>query len=191
MQRFTSFSFSSSTFLNTPAELSLISCGQLCLSMHSGCFHSAHFWRVIYLLADLLISETHTHTKASQTHTPQARERKTCSARKQVDDQTGLTEAVWCLYRDLVLEICFTYSTLTALPLNSECEGDGYFRSEPGPVTQPFCCFKEWLPGTGTRLVLKKDLALIAQQYIFIGTPWHMKERRKCLKVRIKFDIRL
>ena len=117
--------------------------------------------------------DTHTHT---QTHTPEARERKTCSARKQVDDQTGLTEAVWCLYRDLVLEICFTYSTLTALPLNSECEGDGYFRSEPGPVTQPFCFLKEQLPGTGMWLVLKKDLALIAQQYIFIGTPWHKEE---------------
>ena len=117
--------------------------------------------------------QRHTHT---QTHTPEARERKTCSARKQVDDQTGLTEAVWCLYRDLVLEICFTYSTLTALPLNSECEGDGYFRSEPGPVTQPFCFLKEQLPGTGMWLVLKKDLALIAQQYIFIGTPWHKEE---------------
>lgn len=68
MQRFKSFSFSSSTFLNTPAELSLISCGQLCLSMHSGCFHSAHFWRVIYLLADLLISDTHTHKSFTNTH---------------------------------------------------------------------------------------------------------------------------
>lgn len=75
MQRFTSFGFSSSTFLNTapPAELSLISCGQLCLSMHSGCFHSAHFWRVIYLLADLLISETHTHKSFTNTrHRPES-----------------------------------------------------------------------------------------------------------------------
>lgn len=58
-------------------------------------FTALTFDGVIYILLDL-IEETHTHTRreATQTHTPQTKERKTCSARKQVDDQTGLTEAL-------------------------------------------------------------------------------------------------
>lgn len=41
------------------------SCVEVCLSMHSGCFHSAHFW-----WGDLhpLISETHTHKSPRKTY---------------------------------------------------------------------------------------------------------------------------
>lgn len=95
-----------------PAELLLISqflCGsvsQYALRMFSQCsllmgwFTSSYFGDA--------------HTKAPERHMPRSKERKTCSARKQVRDQTGLTESLWCLS---ALEICFTYSTLTALPL--------------------------------------------------------------------------
>lgn len=77
----------------------------------------------------------------TQTHTSQTKERKTCSARKQVDDQTSLTEALWCLCRDLVLEICFTYSTLRELPLNSESEGWWIFQKLAGSCHTSFLFF--------------------------------------------------
>lgn len=120
----------------------------LCFSVHSGCFHSTHVWQ-----SDLHAfrhsywrDKTHTHTHKS--HNAHTKERKTNSARKQVDDQTGLAEALWCLYKDLVLEICFTCSALTVLPLHSECEGDRYFRSRSGSVAQTFSSFKKQFLGT-------------------------------------------
>lgn len=86
-------------------------------------FTALAFDAVIYILLDLLVEEAHARTKGTQICTSRAEGREMCSARKQVDDQTDLTEALWCLYSDHVLEICFTYLTLRELPLNSESEG--------------------------------------------------------------------
>lgn len=74
-------------------------CVRVCMSVSictQDVFTALTFDGLIYILLDLIIEETHTNTyaKVTLTHTPQTKERKTCSARKQVDDQTGLTEAL-------------------------------------------------------------------------------------------------
>lgn len=72
-------------------------CVRVCTNVSVGTqdvFTVLTFDGVIYILFDLHFEETHTNTKATQTHTAQTKERKSCSARKQVDDQTGLTEAL-------------------------------------------------------------------------------------------------
>lgn len=80
------------------------------------------------------------HRAGQETQTLRPKEGKSRSARKQVADQTGLTEAFSCLYE----EICprNVFHILRALPLNSRRLGDGYFRGERGPVTQTFGFFK-------------------------------------------------
>ncbi len=68
--------FNSHTFLHfdTPAELLLISHGQflcvrVCLSRHSGCFHSAHFWRGdLHPLRPSSWGDTYAHKSHTNTH---------------------------------------------------------------------------------------------------------------------------
>lgn len=85
--------------------------------------------------------EPHKHTNYSDQRAEE------CSARKQVDGQTGLPEALWCLYRELVLEICFTYSDSTSARL--WMGGRWIFQKLEGAGHTTVCRFKGRFLGSG------------------------------------------